>query len=63
MRYFAVVLAIAASVGIYFSATPKPAQCESAYCTGNSCYGSAECGPSCNCLKSGTGFGKCVSLE
>ncbi len=63
MRYFAIVLTIAASVGIYFATTPKPAQCASGLCVQGGCFDSSQCVGDCVCIREGAKQGRCVSIN
>ncbi len=62
MRYFAVVLAIAAGIGIYSAANPKPA-CAQGVCVSGICYSSSQCVGDCVCLREGSDPGRCVSIS
>lgn len=55
------ILAAFALVAASF-AMPDPARCSASWCQGQ-CITSQQCGQGCTCLRSGTDFGRCVSLN
>ena len=61
-KIFLTAITIAAAIGAYAAADPKPAFC--VYCTPAPCFGESQCNAGCQCLSTGDGTpGTCVQLR